>query len=334
MSININNIIFHQLCRKSDTEIEIVLSDSNILINQSIINLVTDIHNVYERKQKAFGVFNENSYFSSMLEELQNNERDFLNFSSEATKALRNELAKYPFAEGGSVMFCFYSFLAVEYLTVAIIDSRNSYSLLINKNLDISTTQYLDIEHLSIMARINLTEWRTDPDSNRYISFIKGRVGRKVSDFFMDFLDACEGMDTKFLNKTLVCAVNDFSKESKLNEKEMQEIREQAFYYCKNQAESGEDVNLKHLSKELPTVGSLDFQSFVNQGVYDLSNQFPVDSDVIKSLKKYSGSGGGLSIRFDADLLNERIVWDMQTDTLVIKGIPPNLREQLERNRG
>lgn len=330
MSLNISNIIFHQLCKKSDTEMQILFRDSSISINQEIKFLTTDIHRIYERKQKAYGVFNEVSSFLDMLKKFQNNEYDFLAFSSNATKELRNELVKYSFSEGGTVMFCFYSYLAIEYLTIAIIDSRQSS--LINDKLDISTIQYLDIEHISIMARINLTELRTEPDSNRYISFIKGRVGRKVSDFFMDFLGAHEGMNTKFLNKTLVRAVNDFCKENRLNEKEAQEVREEAFLYCKSQSESNEEINLKNLSQELSSVSPANFYEFIIQNEYDLDKEFPAETAVVKSLTKYSGSGGGITISFDAELLNERVVWDQQTDTLVIKGVPPNLRDQLHNS--
>lgn len=227
-------------------------------------------------------------------------------------------------------MFCFYSYLAIEYLTIAIIDSRQSS--LINDKLDISTTQYLDIDHLSIMARINLTELRTEPDSNRYISFIKGRVGRKVSDFFMDFLGAHEGMNTKFLNKTLVRAINDFCKDNELNEKEAQEVREETFLYCKNQSKSNEEINLKNLSQELLSVSPADFYDFIIQKEYEIDKEFPAETAVVKSLTKYSGSGGGITISFDADLLNERVVWDQRTDTLVIKGVPANLRDQLHRS--
>ncbi|TEA27229.1 nucleoid-associated protein, partial [Candidatus Schmidhempelia bombi] len=37
-------------------------------------------------------------------------------------------------------------------------------------------------------------------------------------------------------------------------------------------------------------------------------------------------------INFDMELLGERIQWDPTTDTLTIKGTPPNLRDQLQRN--
>ena len=34
---------------------------------------------------------------------------------------------------------------------------------------------------------------------------------------------------------------------------------------------------------------------------------------------------------YDAMLLGERVFWDPATDTLTIKGTPPNLRDQLQR---
>ncbi|MDI4746069.1 nucleoid-associated protein, partial [Salmonella enterica subsp. enterica serovar Kentucky] len=42
-------------------------------------------------------------------------------FSRAATGRLRDELAKYPFADGGIVLFCHYRYLAVEYLLVTVL---------------------------------------------------------------------------------------------------------------------------------------------------------------------------------------------------------------------
>lgn len=332
MSINVQNIVFHQIIKQSDTELQLVLRDSDMQINQSVVKLVSDIHTVYEKKQKAYGSFNDESAFSPILIELQNRECNFLKFSIDATKQLRNELAKYPFADSGSVMFCVYSYLAIDYLVIAVLDSRSS--MLINENLDITTTQYLDIEHASIMARINLTEWKTDSESIRYLSFIKGRVGRNVSDFFMDFLGANEGMNTRVLNKTLVRAVENYCSEIKLSEQEKQDVRNNVYLYCKAQIDANEEINLAHLSKEIPAGETFNFTTFVDSEEYELDNEFPTDKTIIKSLVTYSGSGGGLTIRFDAGLLGERVKWDPQTDSLVIYGLPPNLRDQLQRNGG
>ncbi|EKO3650562.1 nucleoid-associated protein [Vibrio metschnikovii] len=45
----------------------------------------------------------------------------------------------------------------------------------------------------------------------------------------------------------------------------------------------------------------------------------------------FRGAGGGIKIQFDHALLSERVFYDAETDTLTIKGTPPNLRDQLVR---
>ena len=62
-----------------------------------------------------------------------------------------------------------------------------------------------------------------------------------------------------------------------------------------------------------------------------MEDSIPPLRAALKSLTKLSGSGKGITISFDAELLNQRIIWDEGTDTLTIKGLPPNLRDQLER---
>lgn len=332
MSVQIEKVILHKLIRKSDTEIELQLRDSMLSNQQAVVNLIEDINRIYNNKSKAYGLFNSESLFEQSLKELRLGNQDFLHFSQESTKQLRNELAKYPFAEGGTVVFCHYRYLAVEYLIIAVLNSCSS--MLVNEDLDISETQYLDIDHADIIARIDITEWETQADSKRYLTFLKGRVGRKVSDFFMDYLGASEGLDAKAQNKTLVKAVDDYCQEMQFDKQDKNAARENVYNYCQGQLQAGEEIDLKNLASELPVSDDNNFMQFVKNSDYDLEDTFPVDRSALRQLKKFSGSGGGLTLSFDSDLLGERIKWDPQTDSLVIKGIPPNLRDQLQRNNG
>ena len=79
-------------------------------------------------------------------------------------------------------------------ITGPLLDSR--ISMLVDENLEIRRTEYLDITQFDIAARINLTDLQVNANSNRYLTFIKGRVGRKISDFFMDFLGAAERLSS------------------------------------------------------------------------------------------------------------------------------------------
>ena len=329
MSLDINQIALHQLIKRDEQTLELVLRDSLLEPTPTAVDMIAELHRVYSAKNKAYGLFSEESELAQALRLQRQGDEDFLAFSRAATGRLRDELAKYPFADGGIVLFCHYRYLAVEYLLVAVLN--NLSSMRVNEQLDISSTHYLDINHADIVARIDLTEWETNPESTRYLTFLKGRVGRKVADFFMDFLGASEGLNAKAQNKGLLQAVDDFTAEAELDKAERQNVRQQVYAYCNEQLQAGEEIELESLSKELAGVSEVSFQEFTAEKGYELEESFPADRSTLRQLTKFAGSGGGLTINFDAMLLGERIFWDPATDTLTIKGTPPNLRAQLQR---
>jgi nucleoid-associated protein CGSHiEE_07855 len=291
--------------------------------------MMLQLHQGYQNKGKAFGVFQENSIFAQDLNRLLENEIDFLNFSQQSTKLLAQELGKYNFADSGTLILCQYNFLATDYLFIALLDSR--ISMLVDENLEIRRTEYLDITQFDIAARINLTDLQVNANSNRYLTFIKGRVGRKISDFFMDFLGAEEGLNPQVQNQCLLQAVSDYCEQGELNKEQTQAVKKQVFEYCKGQLASGDEIALTELSANLPTLKERPFVTFTEEQDYGLEETIPPVRSALKTLTKFSGSGKGVTLSFDADLLNNRIEWDPLTDTLTIKGIPPNLKDQLQK---
>ncbi|MEJ4044907.1 nucleoid-associated protein YejK [Erwinia sp. SLM-02] len=329
MSLDIDQIALHQLIKRDEQTLDLVLRDSLLPSTPAVTAMMEELHRVYSAKSKAYGLFNEESELADALRNCRKGEDDFLAFSRAATGRLRDELGKYPFAESGVVLFGHYRYLAVNYLLIAVLSSQNS--MRVNEELDISSTQFLDINHADIVARVDLTEWETNPESTRYLTFLRGRVGRKVADFFMDFLGASVGLDTKAQNRGLLQAVDDYCAEASLDKNERQNYRQQVYSYCNEQLQAGEEIELQGLSEELAPLGEKTFQAFTTEQGYELEESFPADRSTLRQLTKFAGSGGGLTLNFDAMLLGERIFWDPTTDTLTIKGTPPNLRDQLQR---
>ena len=205
--------------------------------------------------------------------------------------------------------------------------------MLVDDQLDIKRTEYLDITQYDIACRINLTELKINAQSNRYLTFIKGRVGRKIADFFMDFLSAEEGLNPQLQNQTLLQAVSDYCDQGELSAPQTREVKKQVFEYCKGQINIGEEIALSELSDSLPTLNEVNFAQFTQEQEYGLEENIPPVRNALKTLTKYSGSGKGVTISFNAELLGERLIWDELNDTLTIKGLPANLRDQLERNK-
>lgn len=332
MSITVNQIVLHQLVKHAENEttsMESVLRDELLTITPEVEQMMLQLHQGYQNKGKAFGVFQENSIFAQDLNRLLENEINFLNFSQQSTKLLAQELGKYNFADSGTLILCQYNFLATDYLFIALLDSR--ISMLVDENLEIRRTEYLDITQFDIAARINLTDLQVNANSNRYLTFIKGRVGRKISDFFMDFLGAEEGLNPQVQNQCLLQAVSNYCEQGNLNKEQTQAVKKQVFEYCKGQLASGDEIALTELSANLPTLNERPFVTFTEEQDYGLEETIPPVRSALKTLTKFSGSGKGVTLSFDADLLNNRIEWDPLTDTLTIKGIPPNLKDQLQK---
>ena len=332
MSITVNQIVLHQLVKHAENEttmMESVLRDELLTITPEVEQMMLQLHQGYQNKGKAFGVFQENSIFAQDLNRLLENEINFLNFSQQSTKLLAQELGKYNFADSGTLILCQYNFLATDYLFIALLDSR--ISMLVDENLEIRRTEYLDITQFDIAARINLTDLQVNANSNRYLTFIKGRVGRKISDFFMDFLGAEEGLNPQVQNQCLLQAVSDYCEQGELNKEQTQAVKKQVFEYCKGQLANGDEIALTELSANLPTLNERPFVTFTEEQDYGLEETIPPVRSALKTLTKFSGSGKGVTLSFDADLLNNRIEWEPLTDTLTIKGIPPNLKDQLQK---
>ena len=334
MSITVKQMILHQVIKSNEEaenspQLTAVLREQLLAITPEVEQMMLQLHQGYQNKAKGYGIFQESSIFAQSLNRLLENELDFLPFSHESTHLLINELSKYNFADNGTLVLCQYNFLATDYLFIALLDSR--ISMLVNEQLEIQRTEYLDITQFDIAARINLTDLQLNANSNRYLTFIKGRVGRKIADFFMDFLGAEEGLNPQVQNQCLLQAVDDYCVQGELNREQTQAVKKQVFEYCKGQLNSGEEIELAELSNELPTLNQQPFMAFTQEQNYGLEENIPPVRTALKSLTKFSGSGKGVTISFDAELIDQRIIWDEAADTLTIKGLPPNLRDQLQR---
>lgn len=312
------------------------MREGELPISPSVAQFLTDLHRTYQSKaNKAFASFSEQAdksqLFQEALQKEMAGELDFVSFSQQAATCLVNELQKHDFAEQGVLLISKYSWTASDYLLIALL--QNNESLSVNDNLELQASQHLETSKIQLVARIDLTLLARDPQSNRYISFIKGRVGRKVADFFLDFMGAEEGFDTKVQNQVLMKAVDEFCEEQALPVTKKQEVREVAFQYCNEQLKQGDDIDLSMLSEQIQEAPKLEgsFYDFVSED-YQLETTFPADRSVVRKLTKYVGQGGGVSISFDQKHLGERIHYDAGSDTLTIQGIPPNLREQLKRD--
>lgn len=248
MSINIEQAIIHEISQDSQGQLRCRLRPQPLLNGQAVEMMLEELHQTYTSKSgKGFGYFGihgddgeANPAFANALKEYRAGDLGFVEFTGQASKLLQEELAKYDFSQGGFLLMSCYTSMASDYLFVALLSAKSSMTVL--DDMELSQNNHLDLNNIQLAARIDLTELQADKDSRKYISFIRGRAGRKVADFFLDFMGCVEGVNTKAQNKTLMNAVEDFVASSDLTKEERQQCRNKVFEYCSERFDEGADI--------------------------------------------------------------------------------------------
>jgi len=337
MSINVEQAIIHAIIQDNDGKLSCRLRPQPLLNGEAVEAMLEELHQTYTTKAgKGYGYFGINGddgeaniQFKQALIDYRFGELGFVEFSGLAVKLLQEELSKYDFSQGGFLLLACYTHMTSEYLYVSLLNAKSSMTVL--DDMELSKNTHLDLNNVQLAARIDLTEWQAEPESHKYISFIRGRAGRKVADFFLDFMGCVEGVNTKAQNKQLMNAVEDFVASSELTKDERQQCREKVFDYCTERCDVGANIEIKDLADELADSGMGSFYDFAQTGDYGLEDEFPGDKPTLRQLKKFSGTGGGVTLSFDGAHLGERVIYDPISDTILIKGVPANLKDQLDR---
>lgn len=335
MSANVKQFVVHQIALSEDGKLNFIPKSSCFELRPAIYDLAAQLHHVFNAKpSKGVGGFSDtvDPTFRQHLEELQNDSMDFHQFSVEASQLLLKAIVDEAMVETGYVIFSQYDYLATDYLMIAMLDAKELVT--VNNDLELSQNRFLELSKMQIAVRIDLTQLEVDEQNARYISFIKGRMGRKVSDFFMNFIGCEEKVDTKVQNKEFVRHVDDYLSTQQLAPNEKNDHRQAVSKYYKDKASMGEEVEISEVNNILPRLDEVD-HSFTNYNKNlenPLEDKFQADKSMLNAMNKFSGAGKGMSLSFDKKLLGDNIHYDKSTDTLTIVGLPPNLKDQLTKS--
>jgi len=336
MSLIISNIALHFITKKEETgEVVLRLGPESIEISNKIENFVDALHKIYNGKaSKAYGHFStmpaegDSARFVDVMESYLSDTQSFYAFSGQAANLLKNELEKYDLAETGYLVVCHYEHMGGRYLLATIIPVSEHYS--VDGELNISADKHLDTARMQLAARIDLFDYKENAQGNKYVSFIKGRAGRVVSDFFLNFLGCEEGLNSKEQTQTLVQAVEDYVAVNQLDAAEKQSTRKELLNYCKEQKSSAQDVSIEEIGQVIKQEGAeQDFYQFCQEQSYPLEESFPHDQAVVNKVTKYSGYGNGISLSFERSHFGEDVVYNAANESITIYKVPPNLKDQL-----
>ncbi|KHO65327.1 MULTISPECIES: nucleoid-associated protein YejK [Pseudomonas] len=330
----IRHCIVHFIDKKPDGSPAVLHArDAELPVNQAMENLMADLNDSYNAKQgKAWGFFHDESGaypFSGWLKGYLDNQQDFAAFSRQAVEHLQKLMEESNLSTGGHVLLSHYQQGMTDYLAIALL--HHSEGVTVTEALEVAPAKHLDLGQLHLAARINLSEWQNNRQSKQYISFIKGKNGKKVSDYFRDFIGCQEGVDAPSETRTLLKAFSDFVEQEDLAEEQAREKTQTLVDYASTQARLGEPITVEELSGLLDEDKPRAFYDHIRNSDYGLAPEIPPDKRTLNQFRRFTGRAEGLSISFEAHLLGSRVEYDETTDTLTIRQVPTQLKDQLKR---
>ena len=332
----IRHCIVHLIDKKPDGSPAVLHArDTELGASDAIENLLADLNDSYNAKQgKAWGFFHGESGaypLSGWLKQYLEDEKDFTAFSRTAVEHLQKLMEESNLSTGGHILFAHYQQGMTDYLAIALL--HHSEGVAVNAELDVTPSRHLDLGQLHLAARINLSEWKNNQNSKQYISFIKGKNGKKVSDYFRDFIGCQEGVDGPGETRTLLKAFSDFVESEDLPEEAAREKTQTLVEYATTQTKLGEPVTLEELSSLIDEDRLKAFYDHIRNKDYGLSPEIPADKRTLNQFRRFTGRAEGLSISFEAHLLGDKVEYDEAAGTLIIKGLPTTLVDQLKRRK-
>lgn len=326
----IKQILVHQLEENPESNALTTTTGHTLPATPALEAMLDDLLQTYNKKQdKRYGQFADEpeSPFPSELNQYLNEALNFEELTINTLNQISEKLGEAGALGGGYVLFADYQQGLTRYLMLCMLSSN--VSVTVTEDLSIQDCAYLDTGKMSLACRINITEWQGNTNSGRYLSFLRPRGGRRLSDVFQDALGCSETSGSKEEADTLVKAVKEFATEAPSLENH-KEVSRQVYDFCQNKADEGDALTLEELTGYLSEAGSDEFAKFVNTRDYDMTTPMAPEKRTLTKLVRYTGRSKGLTLAFDAELLGTQVYYDESTDQLIIKGVPDKLKEQLK----
>jgi nucleoid-associated protein len=331
----IENAIVHKLVKEKHGKATVVERSAVLEVNGAVEKLILAIHDLYAGKaSKGYGRFeaDEINYPSAaVLREVFTTEKtSFLDGSKLLLGVLASKAGAVPLATGGYVLMAQVTGdAAANWFIVAIINNVDG-SVIDDVTLEVVTAMHVDLEHLRVAGRVNLTDWQAGAEDVRYVGFLKQRG--EVADYFKQFLGCDELVADVAETRKLVTALKDFAKSEGMSREVEEEFLQRAYGHCDERNRNDEPLSLETLSNAIWPEEPAKLQAaFVKDGV-QISDGFVPDGRSIKALMHLKYKTEFWTIDIDRHALSRGYAhYNQAKGELTLLQLPAGLRAELDR---
>lgn len=301
-------------------------------IDQKLRDFVEELEKVYQKHRgKGYGIFKNDDdeypfqrYLNAYLEKKEN--RSFYQFSIDATKLFEKRLTEAQASTGGYLFFLHYiTDLGKEYLAAIILNDKIGYAIQ-QDTLELLDVINLNMEHLSMGARINLQEYLANREET-YLSFIRGT--KKVRNYFTLFIGCEDYQTSKTSTERTINVLYEYCQDNHFRRETMRRLEASLFNYLK----ANKEIDLYALSQYLINTDADRFYLRLQEA--EISDRFEPDPEAIKGLMRFHYERNGLRIEFPKEKLDsQEIRYDDERGELIIQDADGELGRRIRNELG
>lgn len=285
--MQLNSVIIHEIRKEANTTNTATLYLSNSILdinNENVLKIVTSLEESFSRKTLKRAKFSEDGF----KEDFQNFRNiDIMNFSNVLTTKLKNNINGISQAKGGYLVFARYT-TTQDFLAIFLVRNTEGSKLIPSAgSWDLDSTQYLDVEHFAMGAKINLSVLNSDSD-DRYISLVRGNTD--ISHYF----EAWIGLDDPKQENKDAQALYNVANQIELPEgMTRDELKKNIFDYAKSHRDRV--VNLKALSSFI--FNDEDYiTNYCEQNNVDIDGEFKLSGPNLSRFYKVSVKANNIEL--------------------------------------
>ncbi len=329
----ITHAIAHHLQRPSDAAATLSLRADELATEGASEALLAKLKASFlariSREHGSFTSEGEAALLPKLLAQFLDKELDFITLSRDFTTALQMQLDEAKIEL--NVHLLFFVEKSFDHHLFTLFIARQSESLTLNDELEVTSSYAIDSGPSLFGIKVDLVEWR-ERKNYACLSLIPPRGNPPLSEAFYALTGFSNGIDKEAATLAFLEGVEAFAKE--VPQEQQKEYRNQVVEYCIEQDGQDTPVKLEGLAKAIEGINPDEFVRIVaghtgNGGNDEEEPEVVVDRRSLRRYVKFAGREKDLAISFSSYQLDERVRYDVESDTLHISGLPKALKKQL-----
>lgn len=263
--MTVKSLVIHEIMKEAKTTgAGIFLSDELLdVTNPKVSKIVTSIDGSFIKKSIKRAKFSEDG-FKKEVEDFSN--FDLLEISKELTKQLKLSIQNISGAKGGYLVFTEFTY-SKDFLGIFLVRNTDGTKLIQSgSGWDINSTEYLNVEHFAMGAKINLSILNSTSD-DRYISLVKGNTD--IAGYFEKWIGIDDTKQENIDAEALYDLTNDITLPDDIDSRD--KLRKKIFDYANNQPSN--TLSLNTLSEYIYNDSTF-IQNYCNDNNIDIDSEF------------------------------------------------------------